>query len=613
MAIYHCSVQVIGRNAGRSSVAAAAYRAGEKLINEYDGIEHDFTRKNWVEFTEIILPDNAPEKYSDRNTLWNAVEMAEKSKDAQLCREFELALPIEMTREQRIKVVERFVKDKLTAQGMIADIAIHNPPVTNDRHQPIDKKGNVTRNIEQMQFINPHAHILVTVRPLDELGKWQKKAEIEYLCKRGNDEKGFTASEFKKAKDEGWEKQYKFVDGKKKVWMTAEEGKTKDLERVNRSPKTSRYGRKNKVVEYWNSKDRIFEWRQSWETVVNDEFANNKSDVRIDSRSFKNQGRGDELPTLHMGTSAINMEKRAEREIREGILETLVQHSDIGNINKQIQEHNKFVRELKAQITAMIEKAKNFTAEISRKLGGIRAKLIGNHYEKLVLSYELNHMKSSLESENERLEKYRIENEKTEKANNDASEKIKKLKMEVDKCLPLQFKRKSSLRKRILELQEQIEDRKEYIASFGRMCGYVDEEEYQTAKSEYAVKLEDYNIMQKTVNSLQMDTTNMISEYKMEVASISTENLQEIGEEMKLAKDEMECITKKELQKKYNQDFDEEKYLDACNTTDKELEVDDGISKKNEQERLKLVSNDANIVEKQNPNKNDNHKKSMHR
>ena len=82
---------------------------------------------------------------------------------------------------------------------------------------------------------------------------------------------------------------------------------------------------------------------------------------------------------------------------------------------------------------------------------------------------------------------------------------------------------------------------------------------------------------------------------------------------MKLAKEEMEYITKKELQKKYNQDFDEEKYLDACNTTDKELEVDDGISKKNEQERLKLVSNDANIVEKQNTNKNDNHKKSMHR
>lgn len=126
MAIYHCSVKIIGRNAGRSAVAAAAYRSAECLINEYDGIEHDFTKKNWVDFTEIILPENAPEEYQDRSTLWNAVELVEKSKDAQLAREFEVALPTELTREQQIEVVEAFVRDNLTSQGMIADIAIHN-------------------------------------------------------------------------------------------------------------------------------------------------------------------------------------------------------------------------------------------------------------------------------------------------------------------------------------------------------------------------------------------------------------------------------------------------------------------------------------------------------
>lgn len=86
MAIYHCSVKIIGRNAGRSAVAAAAYRSAECLINEYDGIEHDFTKKNWVDFTEIILPENAPEEYQDRSTLWNAVELVEKSKDTELIR-----------------------------------------------------------------------------------------------------------------------------------------------------------------------------------------------------------------------------------------------------------------------------------------------------------------------------------------------------------------------------------------------------------------------------------------------------------------------------------------------------------------------------------------------
>lgn len=159
MAIYHCSVKVIGRNSGRSSVAAAAYRSGEKLLNEYDGVEHDFTRKNWVEYTNIILPDNAPKEYANRSTLWNAVEKIERAKDAQLCREFELALPIEMTKEQQIKIVEKFAEDKLIAQGMVVDIAIHNPPVTNDRHQPVDEQGKVTNDVTKMQFINPHAHI----------------------------------------------------------------------------------------------------------------------------------------------------------------------------------------------------------------------------------------------------------------------------------------------------------------------------------------------------------------------------------------------------------------------------------------------------------------------
>ena len=86
MAIYHCSVKIIGRSSGKTSVGAAAYRAGEKLTNDYDGITHDYTRKNWVVFRNILLPENAPESFRDRGTLWNAVEAAEKTKDAHLAR-----------------------------------------------------------------------------------------------------------------------------------------------------------------------------------------------------------------------------------------------------------------------------------------------------------------------------------------------------------------------------------------------------------------------------------------------------------------------------------------------------------------------------------------------
>lgn len=247
MATYHCTVQVIGRNAGRSAVAAAAYRSGESLVNEYDGIEHDFSKKRWVEFTEIILPENAPKEYSDRSTLWNAVEMSEKSKDAQLCREFEIALPKELTREEQIELVEQFARDKLVSQGMIVDIAIHNPPVKNDRNQPIDIDGNPTKDVASMQFINPHAHILTTMRPMDENGKWIAKSQKEYLCIKDGEEKGFTAEEFKTAKEDGWEKQYKYSDGKKKVWLTASEAKERGLKRIDRSPKTTPFRKKKRV------------------------------------------------------------------------------------------------------------------------------------------------------------------------------------------------------------------------------------------------------------------------------------------------------------------------------------------------------------------------------
>jgi len=93
MAIYHLHAQIIKRSSGRSSVAASAYRAGEKLHNEYDGITHDYTRKSGVVHSEIMLPQNAPKEFQDRSTLWNAVEKSEKRKDSQTAREIDVALP----------------------------------------------------------------------------------------------------------------------------------------------------------------------------------------------------------------------------------------------------------------------------------------------------------------------------------------------------------------------------------------------------------------------------------------------------------------------------------------------------------------------------------------
>lgn len=341
MAIYHCSVKMIGRNAGKSAVGAAAYRSGSALKSEFDGVTRDYTRKGYVEHTEILLPENAPREYLDRETLWNAVERVEKTMDAQLAREVEVSLPVELDREKQLEILHRFVNENFVSQGMCADIAIHNPPVRNDLGQPIDKEGHPTKDVAKMQFINPHAHILLTVRPIAPGGKWEEKAKAEYLCVKDGVEKGFTSDEFKAAKEEGWEKQYKYIDGKRKVYLPASVGNERGLKRIDRTPKTSRYGRKNPTVAYWNSEERIYEWRSSWENCVNAQFEAEGIAERIDSRSYEKQGK-ELLPTIHMGPAATNIERRARR-LSMGRIAGAVARSDIADIISEIHGINDWI------------------------------------------------------------------------------------------------------------------------------------------------------------------------------------------------------------------------------------------------------------------------------
>ena len=149
MAIYHCSIKIISRGKGKSAVASAAYQAGEKIVNEYDGVIHDYTRKGGVVHTEIILPDQAPREYADRSVLWNSVEKVEGNCNSQLSREIGLALPIELSIEQNIVLAHDFVKQHFVSAGMCADVCIHDTG-----------KGN------------PHAHVMLTMRPINDNGTW---------------------------------------------------------------------------------------------------------------------------------------------------------------------------------------------------------------------------------------------------------------------------------------------------------------------------------------------------------------------------------------------------------------------------------------------------------
>ena len=269
MAIYHCSIKIISRGKGRSAVAAAAYRAGEKITSEYDGTIHDYTRKGGVVHTEILLPDHAPAGFTDRAVLWNAVEKIEKARNAQLAREIELALPVELTREQNISLVREYVNRHFVAAGMCADICIH------------DKNGG-----------NPHAHIMLTMRPFEQDGEWGAKQKKEYILDReGN----------------------KIYD-----------------------PKKRQYKCKSIPATDWNEQTKAEEWRAAWADCVNSALERGNHTERIDHRSYARQGI-DQIPNVHLGVAAFQMEKLGIRTER-------------GDLNREIEVTNQKLRQLKARI-----------------------------------------------------------------------------------------------------------------------------------------------------------------------------------------------------------------------------------------------------------------------
>ena len=170
MAIFQFGIQVIGRSEGRSAVAAAAYRSASKIENEYTGTTEDYSKKKWVAYSEVMLPENAPKRFQDRAVLWNEVERTEKGRNARLAREIEVALPIELSMEENIRLVRDYVQNAFISEGMIADVNIHCPPVTDADGVPVDGHGKRVKDKGSMVFRNPHAHILLTVRPMDEKG-----------------------------------------------------------------------------------------------------------------------------------------------------------------------------------------------------------------------------------------------------------------------------------------------------------------------------------------------------------------------------------------------------------------------------------------------------------
>ena len=366
----------------------------------------------------MFLPANAPMLWCDRRILWNAVERTEKTKDSRLARELVVSLPIELKKDQWIELLSECVYSNFVKDGMCADVAIH------------DTDGH-----------NPHAHIMLTVRPLDDKGKWQNKTEKEYLCKRDGEEKGFTAAEFLQAKKQGWEKQYQYFDGKKKVYLTPSEAERHGYVRANKYPKSTKFGRQNPITARWNSDEQLIVWRENWAQVTNkylDEA--NRSDAHIEHRSHAARGL-DEQPTIHEGYVAQAME-------RNGLI------ADRCEINRQIKADNALIRELKAAVKKIAQSIKMTVPALAEAMETVREKVI-------VICYHILHTKIGKRKISDHTKSARAIAEKYKgivKQISDKKKERKELQKQKESTPVLKIITHRELARRIAELSEEIEE-----------------------------------------------------------------------------------------------------------------------------------------------------------
>lgn len=271
----HTHVDIVARSKGHSVIAKAAYNARDKLQDEYYGKTHDYSKKEDLVFSKIFLPEHIPKKFSNREYLWNSVEKIEKSKNSQLARNLLFTLPRELNEQDRIKLISEFIEENFTSKGMIADCNIHNPMASDNEEQP-------------------HAHILLTLREIDEKGNWKPKCRKEYIL------------------DENGEK----------------------ILNKNGKPKTRKV-----ELTTWNDKGNVEKWRENFSDLCNEYLARNNINKRIDPRTFKEQGR-EELPQIHLGTSSYQMEKKGIQTER-------------GNQNRKIIALNLEFRKLKDELSKL--------------------------------------------------------------------------------------------------------------------------------------------------------------------------------------------------------------------------------------------------------------------
>ena len=514
MAIYHLEAKVISRGSGRSACAASAYLSCSQILNDYDGIQHDYTRKSGLVWQAVFLPEYAPQEWSDRAVLWNAVEANEKTKDSRLAREFVVALPIELGKNQWRLLLTEYIQTNFVAQGMCADVAIH------------DTDGH-----------NPHAHIMLTVRPLDEQGKWQYKTEKEYLCVRDGEERGFTATEFKAAQADGWEKQYPYKVGKKKVYMAPSAAEAQGLVRASKHPKSTKYGRQNPITEKWNSDEQIVAWRKAWADTTNAHLEWAGVDARIDHRSHADRCL-DEQPTIHEGVVARALEKK-------GII------ADRCEINRQIKADNALLRELKATVKKLMQVVKNTLPAMAEKLETLRQNMI-------IFRYQLLHIATGKSKTNKRLNVLRPELERYLRLVKQIKDKTKQRNLLLDerKATPVwNLAKQQDLAKQIATLSEDIEELRSEKAMLLRSLDCADDAAMGDVKKDIAAMEAVLKKLDEQESKYAAELESTLQQYWELEAQTAEFDAEELTAARLQLRPDMDCSTASRIQTAYDTQY----------------------------------------------------------
>ena len=414
------------------------------------------------------------------------------------------------------------------ADGMCADVAIH------------DTDGH-----------NPHVHILLTVRPLDNKGKWQNKTKKEYLCIKNGEEKGFTASEFQKAKEQGWEKQFQYFVGKKKVYMPPSEAEKRGYERVNKYPKSTRFGRQNPIAERWNSDEQLVIWREQWAQITNkylDEA--NRADAHIDHRSHSARGL-DEQPTIHEGYVARTIE-------RKGFV------ADCCEINRQIKADNALLRELKAAMKKISQTVKNTLPALAEAMETLREKMIVIRYHLQAGSAIGQKTKRRIQSTKATLAQYTAVTEQiTEK-----KKERKELQNQKKSTPVLRITIQRDLSRPIAKLTEEIEELKSEKQRLLRELKCADDSDIPKIQSEIAKIESTLATMEKANSENTSKLLKLLSQYKVYRERAKSFNPAEFMRARLKLRPAKEKSAQAKLKAAYGKNFNEATYYSSIRDTD---------------------------------------------